>query len=310
MHKFKLGPYKKLNVPSPSMVTEDELNLGVMEAAKKLANQWAKEHKPAEFGDAVIIDLRPECDNMFVPELAKTNYKFTLGDPSVLDQFNQIKGRKAGDEFILEIQFPLGFSVERVGGKTVTFYVTLQEVIHRHPIELTDEIARQIDPEVSGLEELNVKLRQFILENWQQKISESRTQSILDTIAQHSEYELDQEEFQKVFDQILASKQKDLFSSSNPQMMEVLLSGDDRFLYEKSKTLALKTIMENLILTEIARLENITVDPTELEEARRKFLELTGDEQSFNRLYPSEKSFQQYVLREKVLDCLWEWNPS
>jgi trigger factor len=309
MHTIKLGPYKNLNVASPPMFTDEELNIGVMEAAKRLATQWAKAYKPAELGDTVIIDLSPECDNMFVPELAKSNYELTLGNPSVLEHFNQIIGYKAGDVLVLEIPFPLGFFVERVAGKTVTFHVTLREVKHRHPPQLTDEIARQIDPEVSGLDELKNKLRQIISENWLQTFSESRTRSILDTIAQHSEYELDQEEFQKVINQILASTQKDLFSSSNPQIMEVLLSGENSFLYQKSKSLALKTIKENLILTEIARLEKITVDQTELEEAKRKFLELTGDEQSFNRLYPSEKSFQQYVLREKVLDCLWEWNP-
>ncbi|NLI93534.1 MAG: trigger factor [Peptococcaceae bacterium] len=307
MHKFKLGPYKKLNLPVTPTFTEDDLDLGTIELAKKLAAQWAKNHKPAEFGDEVIISLRAECDNMFVPELSKSNYKFTLGDPSVLEPFNKINN-KAGDNLVLAIPFPSGFSVERVSGKTVTFEVTVQEVIHKHPIELTDEIARQVDPEVLGTEELKSKLRKIVSENWQQVIWEKRIQSILDAIISGSEYEMNEDEFKKVFEGIVTASQSDLFASSNPQMLEMLLSGNNEFLYHKSRILAEKTIVENLIVREIARLENININSQELREARENFIEFVTDEESLNRLFPTDESLHNYLLKEKVINCLWEWN--
>jgi trigger factor len=309
MHKLKLGIYKGLSLNPIPTFTEEDLNLGVAGAAKKLAYQWAKEHKPAEFGDEVIIHLRAECAGMFVPELSQSNYKFTLGDPSVLEQFNQIAGSKAGDELTLAVSFPPGFSVERVGGKIVTFHVSLLEVIHKHPIELTDEIVRQVDPEVSGLEEFKDKLRRFVSENWLQKISEARTKSILEAIVQNSEYELDEEELKKEFEKIFASKQNDLFTSKSPHALDVLLSGNNQSLYEQSLLLAEKNVIEDLVLTEIARKENITVSPSELREAKQACLDLTGNEESYNQLFSSEEAFRRYVLKEKVLDCLWGWNP-
>lgn len=307
MHKFKLGPYKNLELPVIPAFTEDDLDLGTIESAKRLAAQWAKNHKPAEFGDEVIINLRAECDNMFVPELSESNYKFTLGDPSVLQPFNKINN-KAGDNLVLNIPFPSGFSVERVSGKTVRFDVTVQEVIHRHPIELTDEIARQIDPEVLGNEDLKSKLRKIVSENWQQVIWEKRIQAIFDVIISGSEYEINEDEFKKVFEGIVTATQASLFSSSDPQSLETLLSGNEEFLYHKSRILAERTIIENLIVREIALLENITVNSHEVREARENFIESVIDEENFNRIFPTEESLHDYLLKEKVINCLWEWN--
>ncbi len=309
MHKLiELGPYKGLVLPSPALFTEDDLELGVSEAVKKLANQWAKVHLPATCGDEVVINLRAESDGLFVRELSKTNYAFTLGDPSIYKEFNQLSGLKAGDDWQLVLELPSGFPVERLRGKIVTFYLILLEVIRKRPLELTDEIVCQIDHEAGNLEQLKSRLKEVVSENWLQSIAEARMKTILNAIFSTSVYELDQQELKGVSDRIFAEKQKQLFTSDNPQMLEALLSGDNRSLHRESLLLAEEIIVEDLILKEIARIETIQVEPSEFREAREKFLESAGNEQNLHLIFPTDDSLQQHLLQEKVLDCLWEWN--
>ncbi|MGI1659264.1 MAG: trigger factor [Desulfitobacterium sp.] len=309
MHKLiKLGPYKELALPSAKLFTEDDLNLGVNEAVKKLANQWARAHLPAACGDQVIINLHAESNKLFVPELSKADYSFTLGDPSIYKDFQQLIGLKAGDDLQLTFELPSGFPVERMRNKTVTFYITLLEVIHKHPLELTDAIVCEIAPEVGSLKKLKSNLREVISENWLRSGAEARMKVILNSISSASVYELDQQELRAIADHIFAEKQKELFTSDNPQMLEALLSGDDRSLHRESLLLAGEILVEELILNEIARIETIQVEPSEFLETRETFLELTGNEESLRRIFPTDDSLQQHLLQEKVMDRLWEWN--
>ncbi|SHN50145.1 trigger factor [Desulfitobacterium chlororespirans] len=309
MHKLiRLGPYKGLALPSPVLFTEDDLELGVSEAVKKMANQWARVHWPAAYGDEVVINLRAQSDKLFVPELSKAHYTFTLGDPSIYKEFNQLIGLKAGDDLQLVLELPSGFPVERMRGKIVTFYITLLEVIRKRPLELTDEIACQIDPKAGDLEQLKSKLREAVSENWQRSITEAREKAILNTISSTSVYELDQQELKAVSDRIFDEKQKQLFTSDNPQMLEALLSGDNRSLSRESQLLAEELLVAQLILKEIARIEKIQVESWEFQEAWEELLKLAGNEQSLRLIFPTDDALQQHLLQEKVLDCLWEWN--
>lgn len=309
MHKLiKLGPYKGLVLPSPALFTEDDLELGVGEAVKKVASQWARVHLPAACGDEVVITLRAESDGLFVPELSKTNYAFTLGDPSIYKEFNQLIGLTAGDDLQLVLELPAGFPVERMRDKIVTFYITLLEVNRKRPLELTDEIACQLDPQAGNLEQLKSKLRETVSENWLRSITEAREKAILNTISSTSVYELDQQELKAVSDRIFDERQKQLFTSDNPQMLEALLSGDNRSLRRESLLLAEELLVAQLILKEIACIENIQVRSWEFQEAREELLKLSGSEQKLRLIFPTDDALQQHLLQEKVLDCLWEWN--
>lgn len=308
MHKLQLGQYKGLKIDSAPMYTENDLDLGVMESTIKLLNQWAKNSRPAELGDEVVVTLQAECDGMFVPELSKNNFKYSVGDPAMLEQFTQALSKKAGESFQMEIPFPENAPIERVSGKTVTFNVTIQELFPARQIAITDEIARQIDPQVSGIDQFQHKLRQFISDNWQQMIAEANLRSTLDTIIANSVYELDEEELNKVFEDIVKETQEKMFSASDPQLLESLLSKNDEYFYDDCRILAEKTIVEDLVIREIINQEKISISPEEFEEGKRKFIEYASDNDTFTRLFPSDSSFYEHLLREKTLHLLLQWN--
>jgi len=291
------------------MYTQRELDVAVDESLLRLTAQWAKSNTPAEHGDDVCIDYYAECNEMPVPELSTNNRRFTLGDPSVLEQFNQIIGKKQGEQLTIAITFPQGFSVQRIEGQEVLFRVTLQEINHRHPIVPTDSIACAIDPQVSNLQELKDKLREAISGRWLHMIEEARTSAILNAIRKGAVVEFDPDEFQKVYLTILQAKQQELATSSVPQTLDSLLTVDNSSLSNECRRLAEKAIEEKLIIAQISQLEDISISPEELNENREALKSITQDSEALARLLTQEEAFYQYLLKEKVLDYLWECNP-
>lgn len=298
MHKFLMGPYKELNLKPLPEFTEDDLNRAVIESTLKLLNEWSKKNKPAAIGDEVIITLNPVCDGIFVPELANSNFKYTVGDPSMREQFKQVIHCKAGDPFKMDILFPESAPLQQIRGKTVTFDAEVLEVInHSRQLEFSDEIAKQIDPRVSGMEELKNNLRSIIAANWSQVIAENKLELIFEAILAQSEYGLDEEEFQKAYADTLAETRQRMISSENLTMMSSLLSEDDEYFYEDCRLLTQKTILRQLVLDEIARREAIGVTPDEIQEEKKR-----------HTPFPDEEAIGQHLIEKKVARLLLEWN--
>lgn len=298
MHKIRLGKYKDLKVTPFPIYTQNDLDLAVTEAVTKLASQWAKSNTPVKLGDEVVVTLQAKCDGMFVPELSKSNFKYLVGDPAMLEQFAQVVSKKAGESFNMDILFPENTPIERIQGKIVAFYVTIQDLLPAAQMEITDEIAQQIDPQASGLEELKNRLRIIITNNWNQMIKEKNVRSILDAIINNSEFNLEAEEFEKAYENIVKETTKTMFSSTNPQLLTSMFSGEDKFFYDDCRILAEKTIKENLVITEIINLEDISISLEELEEGKA----------IFSQYFPSEDSLNDYLLINKAFNLLLQWN--
>lgn len=309
MHKLQIGQYKGLNVAPPTKYTDSDLELAVIESTIKLTNQWAKKNKPVELGDEVIVTLQAECEGIFVPEFSQTNFKYVVGAPAMLEQFKEVLGKKEGETFQMEIVFPETAPVERVRGKKVTINGTVQELNLARQLAITDEIAKGIDPEVSGIDELQSKLRKIIESNWQQMMDQNTIDIILNTIIANSKYEFDEEEFNKVYQAIITDTQKKMFSVTDQKVLELLLtSNHEEQFYKDCRMMAERNILENLVINEIIKLENIEISVEELEVGKDTIKQMLQDEVDFQSKFPTEDVIKNYLLREKTLNLLLKWN--
>src|SRR5699024_9838654 len=69
-------------------------------------------------------------------------------------------GRKAGEEFAVEVTFPDDYGSEEIAGKTAVFEVTVKSVSAPQVPELDDAFAETMDIEEGGVEALKVKVRE------------------------------------------------------------------------------------------------------------------------------------------------------
>ncbi|MEA4901525.1 trigger factor [Desulfitobacterium sp.] len=269
MHVFELGQYKELNITPEAMFTDADLDIAVTEALNNISYQWAKKNKPAEKGDEVIVSINAQYDGIAVPELFMSNFKYTIGDPKILKEFKNAIGKKAGENFEMDITISPNNPVDRVAGKLIHFLGTIHEVLPFKKVKMSNNIARKIDPTISSVSTLKSKLRQVITANALQSIRKDNLKAVLDGIIAHATYELDQDEVNKVCEMVIETTKQNIISGNSfgksPNFM--FLQDLDAYSYADCKSLAERTILEKLVVDEVIRQEkiyNVPIKPDKL----------------------------------------------
>jgi trigger factor len=311
MHVFQLGQYKGLEITPQAMFTETELDTAVIQTMLKMFEQWAKNNHTAEKGDEVAVSVDAEYDGLPFPELCSSYLRYTVGDSQMLAEFNNVLGKKKGDCFRMKITFPQNVPSQRAAGKTINFTATVLEIWPAKQAPITDAIARKLDPQVSGIDNLRAKVRRSIISQSRQIIRENNLQAILEAIIAKATYELDPAELAKATRDIMTEALHSPAVLENGKDIRQILSGNDPdpYFYEDCSDLAKQQILTDLALKELARLENLSLTEQEVANEKAKTLEqMQGNVQIFQDTFPSMEVFRKKLLEEKLADCLLEWN--
>jgi len=313
MHKVDLGQYKGLEIAPITMFSNEDLDAAVIESLLNILTQWSKDNKPVEEGDEVIVSIGATYNSLTVPELCKSDLKYTVGDSKFLAEFKNVIGKKKGDQFLMTIQIPESSPIERIAGKTVDLSATVLEVFASKQIPITDELAHQIDPSVKNMSVLKAKLRKIIETKAQQGITENNLQAVLDAIIHNSIFDLDPDELDKAAQQIHAETlQRNIIVQGMERMNVVLSERDcDEYLYEDCRIFAEQQIHMSLVFEEIARVENIYISDEEVEYERMLSLDkLQGDTEMFSKIFPTEEVLREGLFKDKIAKYLLHWNLS
>lgn len=124
-----------------------------------------KEDAAAENGDTVVIDFEGFVDGEAFDGGKGENYSLELGSGSFIPGFeDQLVGHKSGESLDVNVTFPEDYQAEDLAGKEAVFKVTIHEVKAKEVPELDDEFAKDVDDEVSTLDELKEKYRKELVE--------------------------------------------------------------------------------------------------------------------------------------------------
>ena len=305
MHQFTLGKYKDLNIQGPPMFQEKEVERAVLESVLNAANTWSKMHDPIQKGDRISIEIEGVLDGLPVPEISNSHLSYTVGDPSMMPQFECVIGKKLNDTFSMDIHFPEKAPVERIANRTVHFEGKIKEVTHKTPPQINDAIAHQIDPTVQSVEELKKKFDSIVRSNGLDTLHDQRAELVLNAIIEDCSCIYDEAEFQTLYDQIYLQTRAMLVQS---KLLNIEKSMDDLGLKNDCKEMTERTIKEDLAIQAIAKKEQITISAEELENNKKKFTQTPAEQEEFQKYFPTDEAFAQFLLKEKVIDQLIQWN--
>ncbi|WP_368292953.1 trigger factor [Dehalobacter sp. TBBPA1] len=310
MHHFQLGQYKGMKITSQPMPTEAELENAVIQSVLKMIDQWSKTNRVVEEGDEVAVSIFATCDGLAVSELCSSYLKYKVGDPMMFDQFKNAIGKKKADRFQMIIDIPQNSPLQHVAGKKAEFLASVLEVWPAKQLQITDAIIHEVDPEVSDMEMLKEKIRRSIIAESMQTIKENDLQTILDTIIESSTYELDEEILAAETQQVITNALKDYEIIKNQNANTPFGSSEaDEYFYEDCAVFAKQQLLLSLAFKELARVENICISDEEAESGRTQILEgIQGDQQMFEKLFPTPELLKQSLLHEKIIKHLYEWN--
>ncbi|MCM1566145.1 MAG: FKBP-type peptidyl-prolyl cis-trans isomerase [Dehalobacter sp.] len=312
MKQFQLGQYKGLNVDRFDVsVKEEELNEALNYVKKSLDEiQVEKNDEPIETGDYVIVNFEGTENGKIVPKLRDRGFKFRVGDENFIEEFStNLLGKKTGETVIFQTTvLPDLLEYQALWGKQITFSVEIVKVYRIKEPELTDDIVREIDPQVETLQEFEIILKNKIFQEKVNKAQIANMSKVIGAIAENCKYEFEQEILVEAAEDLYRKFVEELKAVYNMELIVYLiqrkLSSDE--LLNECKEEASKRILGEKILDAVIKAEGIQLTDKEMlyEKVR-----LQNREKAEKVELSRENNIQDVqCLRRKAMDFLLEAN--
>ncbi|MCM3357794.1 MULTISPECIES: trigger factor [unclassified Psychrobacillus] len=199
-----LGDYKGLEVTKlDQTVTDEEIEEQLKGHQARLAELVVKEDAIVE-GDTAVIDFEGFVDGEAFEGGAGQDYPLEIGSNSFIPGFEgQLVGVKAGESKDVEVTFPEEYHAAELAGKAATFKVTVKEVKGKELPELNDELAKEIDAEVEGLEALRTKLKEAATEEKKQMSEQNLRDDLVEAAAANATIDIPEAMIETEVDRML-----------------------------------------------------------------------------------------------------------
>jgi len=263
--KAKIGQYKGLEVEKGSVnVSNESVEQEIERIAKAKVDLEAVEAS-AEMGDTVTIDFEGFVDGVPFEGGRAEKYDLKLGSHSFIDTFEeQIVGKKAGEEFDVNVVFPAEYHSKALAGKPSMFKIVLHAVKREKSVEVNDEFAvaqgfeNLTDMKTKKHEELTTRETNKIEKEFEDKI----IQAVMATSEIHVPASLVQNEVERNIRQFEQQLQMQGMNLDSYLSMTKTKREDMIAQLTPNSESQLKL---DILLSEVAELESIQVDEAELQ---------------------------------------------
>ncbi|MBR9834809.1 MAG: trigger factor [Alphaproteobacteria bacterium] len=309
MPDFEPVDIKKLTIKKPvAEMTEDVLNerLGQIAEANQKYDKRTKTAK-ARKDDAVVIDFLGKIDGEAFEGGSAEGHTLVLGSNSFIPGFeDQLIGAKAEDKRDVTVTFPEAYQAEHLAGKEAVFEVTVHEVRAPKTPDIDEDFAKGL-----GLESLE-KLKEIVSEQLQKEYdTASRAKakrSLLDALDDKHDFELPPKMLEAEFDQIWQQLQAEMDAGRTAE--EDKDKSEDE-LKEEYRKIAERRVRLGLVLAEIGRKAELTIDESEVQQALiNEARNFPGQERQVIEFFQSNENamaqLRAPIYEDKVVDHILE----
>ena len=132
----------------------------MIETLQKQQANWVEVDRAAADGDRVKIDFEGFIDGEAFEGGKAEGHDLVLGSGSMIPGFEAgLEGKKAGEEFDLEVNFPEDYHAENLKGKAAVFKTKVQSVSAQELPELNEEFFGNFGIEVKDLDGFKSEVR-------------------------------------------------------------------------------------------------------------------------------------------------------
>ncbi len=295
--------WEGLEAEKPKLVvTDDDVNKAIEGLRKAHATLTAPEPaRPAKDGDVVTIEFVATVDGKELD--SGKGITAELGEGKLVRELEDgIRGASAGEAKDVDVTFPENHANPALRGKTAKFHVTVTEVKERTLPDLDDEFAKDVG-EYETLQALKddtrAKLEKQLADQAEQTLVTNLVAALVNANKVESPPTLVQQQMQLTLQELRMQARR---GGQNLQVTPEL----ERQLQVDSEV----KVRAGLLMAEIAKLNNITVDDKDLEKGLQELAEETGKNVARLRAEYRDPQRRQMligmILEDKVLDLLIE----
>ncbi len=267
MPEFKMPDYKKAKKSKPAVTINDEDVSQVLEALRIRAAQRTEAKRPSKSGDEVVIDMGGTQNGQPVAGAGGKDYPVLIGSKRFVSGFeDNLIGLKAGDHKVFKVPFPKDYAERSLAGQSVEFTVDVKRVLNLRLPESDAKFAAQIGP-FKNLDELKADISRQLQTEKTDTAQRQLTDEVVRELVDKTEVPIPEHVLERQFGALWQEFENELKSQGTT--LESYLQTQKQSREDLEKTMraqATSRVKTSLVLSAVARAENIKVGPEEIAE--------------------------------------------
>ncbi|MEG3938890.1 MULTISPECIES: trigger factor [unclassified Microcoleus] len=228
------------------------------------------EGRPAQLGDVALVDFAgrfaeaPEGETPAeIPGGGAEDFQVELSEDQFVPGFIQgMIGMNPGETREVSVQFPEEYSSEELAGKPAVFTITLKELKEKELPELDDDFAQEVS-EFETLAELRASLETRFKADQENKLSANKEKAISAALVQLIEVEIPETMVDREIDYLLNQQALQL-KNYGIDINQLFTEENMGPMRERSRPEAIEKLKQSLALAEVAKLESLYVEDSEV----------------------------------------------
>ena len=254
-----------------STVAEDAVEKTLERLRERAAKHESVEGRPVAEGDTAVLDLdRTDPDGKVDHHEAVSVELGAAGNPPGFDQ--NLLGLNADDEKTFVVHFPEDYAVKDMANTDVTYTAKVKEIRRKVLPALDDEFAKDVG-DFDSLAALRDRVRTDMQADAEHHAKQHVRNDLLKQLGQRIAFELPSSLVDREIDRRLEELARRLMD----QNVDPRKAGIDWAQFrEAQREPARDAVASALVLDEIARRENLTVAPEDVDKEVAQFAERSG----------------------------------
>ncbi|MFO7917120.1 MAG: trigger factor [Anaerolineae bacterium] len=310
--RVELGEYTELEIePEPQVAISQEQIQQELEQVQREHAEYEPVERPVQLDDQIVASVEGISEDELIIDQESTTLDVTqdLMPPGFAEA---LLGMEEGETREFSLTYPEDFENEELAGRHVDFTVTVNTVRQVNLPELDDDLAKMAG-DYETLDELRESLTENLRERLEAEAREREVDAAMEALLEVSEVEYPEAAVDREVEAILRNQRARIQQSGLNFEDYLRMTGQsEQELRSQIRPDVEERLVRNLLLQELIRAEDVTLDEEELEEEidsmAENVAEATGQEpkEAKERLQQNGTRFSIHndLLMEKASDLL------
>lgn len=310
--KIEIGEYKGLEIEVPQVnITADDEKRELTALQEQNAVVMDKESGAVEAGNIVTVDYcEIDDEGTEIEDTKREDFVFTQGSGyNVYKIDDDVLGMAAGEEKIVDKEYPDDHEDEDLAGKKKRLKITVKAIKERQLPEVDDDLAQDISDEYETIEDLKKDIRDRLERTVDGRLREHKTNALVQQIVEKSTIPVPESMVQVELENSWRNFVQQ-FRANEEQVLS-LLQAQGRTkenLLEEWRDGAGKRVQAQLAVQKMLEAEEVDVTDEEVEAELARMAESGGAPLEQLKAYYEQQNMMDYVRREvrerKLFDTL------
>lgn len=247
-------------------VTDADVENEINNVRERIAEKIDVTDRAAQMGDTVNIDFVGTVDGIAFEGGTAEGYDLTLGSHQFIPGFEEgVVGMNLGETRNVAVTFPEDYQAENLKGKAANFEVTLHKITGKQLPELDEAFAKKMGSD--SVEEYTAKVRERLEKNAASRALNETENNIITEIAKGAKAEIPQAMIDRQSEQSMQRMEYNLMYQGIrlADYLQYLNTTKEEYMKNFDED-SRRTVLHQLIVEKIIKLENITASQEEIDE--------------------------------------------